>query len=93
MAEELNVIRVLTETELCRMLGISNKTFERMRYRGDVPPKTQLSDRRVGYRVCDVQQWLDAKRQSTEEPKQLTACKGAAERFGRSPQHTDRLRP
>ena len=52
MAEGLNAIRVLTETELCRTLGISNKTFERMRYRGDVPPKTQLSDRRVGYRVC-----------------------------------------
>ena len=73
MAEGLNAIRVLTETELCRTLGISNKTFERMRYRGDVPPKTQLSARRVGYRVCDVEEWLDRRRQSTEEPKQLTA--------------------
>ena len=68
MVEELNVIRVLTETELCRMLGISNKTFERMRYRGDIPPKTQLSDRRVGYRVCDVEEWLDRRRQSNETP-------------------------
>ena len=33
MAEGLNAIRVLTETELCRTLGISNKTFERMRLR------------------------------------------------------------
>jgi predicted DNA-binding transcriptional regulator AlpA len=73
MGDGLSGIRVLTETELCRTLGISNKTFERMRYRGDIPPKTQLSDRRVGYRVCDVEEWLDRRRQSTEEPKQLTA--------------------
>jgi predicted DNA-binding transcriptional regulator AlpA len=68
MADGLNAIRVLNETELCRMLGISNKTFERMRYRGDVPPKTQLSDRRVGYRVCDVEEWLDRRRQADDTP-------------------------
>ena len=55
------------------MLGLSKKTCERLRWRGDVPPKTQLSDRRVGYRVCDVEEWLARRRQSTEEPKQLTA--------------------
>jgi predicted DNA-binding transcriptional regulator AlpA len=83
MTDGLNAIRVLTETELCRTLGISNKTFERMRYRGDVPPKTQLSDRRIGYRVCDVEEWLDRRRQAddtasfgaakTQIEKQLTA--------------------
>jgi predicted DNA-binding transcriptional regulator AlpA len=73
MGEELNSIRVLSETELRQMLGISERTFDRLRYRGDVPPKTQLSDRRVGYRVCDVEEWLDRRRQSTEEPKQFTA--------------------
>jgi predicted DNA-binding transcriptional regulator AlpA len=39
-----------------------------MKQRGDVPPKTQLSERRVGYRVCDVEEWLDKRRrQVTEE--------------------------
>jgi hypothetical protein len=48
-----------------------------------VPPKTQLSDRRVGYRVCDVEEWLDRRRQADDTPpfgaaktqieKQLTA--------------------
>jgi predicted DNA-binding transcriptional regulator AlpA len=61
-AEGLNAIRVLSETELRQALGISEKTFERMRYRGDVPPKTQISARRVGYRVRDVEQWLDRRR-------------------------------
>ena len=69
----LNAIRVVSETELRQMLGLSKKTFERLRWRGDVPPKTQLSDRRVGYRVCDVEEWLDRRRQSTEEPKQAIA--------------------
>src|SRR6516164_8638582 len=32
-----------------------------------LPRKTQLSERRVGYRVCDVEEWLDRRRQSTEE--------------------------
>ena len=79
MADELNAIRILTETELCRTLGISNKTFERMRYRGDVPPKTQLSDRRVGYRVCDVEKWLDRRRQANDTPP-LSAAKTQIEK-------------
>jgi predicted DNA-binding transcriptional regulator AlpA len=73
MAEGLNTIRVLSETELRQMLGISERTFDRMRYRGDIPPKTQISERRVGYRLCDVEEWLDQRRQSTEEPKELIA--------------------
>jgi predicted DNA-binding transcriptional regulator AlpA len=70
---EPNSIRVLNEVELRQMLGISERTFDRLRYRGDLPRRTQLSDRRVGYRVIDVEEWLDRCRQSTEEPKQLTA--------------------
>jgi predicted DNA-binding transcriptional regulator AlpA len=73
MGDALNAIRVLSETELRQMLGISERTFDRLRYKGDIPPKTQLSDRRVGYRVCDVEAWLNRRRQSTEEPQQLTA--------------------
>jgi predicted DNA-binding transcriptional regulator AlpA len=64
MTEELDSIRVVSEVELRRMLGISDKTFERMRLRGDVPPKTQLSARRIGYRVVDVKEWLDQRRRS-----------------------------
>ena len=68
MAEGLNAIRVLNEVELRQMLGISERTFDRLRYRGDLPPKTQLSDRRVGYRVSDVEEWLDRRRQSNDHP-------------------------
>ena len=63
MSEEFDAIRVVSEPELRRMLGLSEKTFERMRLRGDAPPKPQLSERRVGYRVSDIKQWLDGRRQ------------------------------
>jgi predicted DNA-binding transcriptional regulator AlpA len=66
MAQGLNAVRVLSETELREMLGISERTFDRMRYRGDVPPKTKISERRIGYRVCDVEEWLDRRRQPDE---------------------------
>ena len=45
---DANSIRVLTEPELLQVLGLSERTFDRMKQRGDVPPKTQLSERRVG---------------------------------------------
>ena len=48
MSEDLDAIRVITEPELRRILSISDQTFERLKARGDVPPKTQLSDRRIG---------------------------------------------
>jgi predicted DNA-binding transcriptional regulator AlpA len=66
--DDVNSIRVLSEPELLRVLGLSDRTFDRMKQRGDAPPKTQLSVGRVGYRVCDVEEWLDKKRrQVTEE--------------------------
>jgi predicted DNA-binding transcriptional regulator AlpA len=63
-------IRVLSEPELLQVLGLSERTFERMKQRGDAPPKTQLSERRVGYRVCDVKEWLDRRRQPNAEAAQ-----------------------
>jgi hypothetical protein len=33
-----------------------------MRARGEAPPITKLSERRIGYRVIDLKEWLDARR-------------------------------
>jgi predicted DNA-binding transcriptional regulator AlpA len=63
MSEDLDAIRVITEPELRRILSISDQTFERLKAKGDVPRKTQLSDRRIGYRVADIKAWLDRRRQ------------------------------
>jgi hypothetical protein len=36
-----------------------------MRVRGDLPPVTRLSERRIGYRIIDIATWLDARRVTT----------------------------
>jgi hypothetical protein len=33
-----------------------------MRARGETPPITQLSQRRIGYRLADLKAWLDSRR-------------------------------
>jgi predicted DNA-binding transcriptional regulator AlpA len=55
-------IRVLSEPETAQALGLSQRTFDRLKAVGDVPAKTRLSEGRVGYRVCDIAAWLDARR-------------------------------
>ena len=60
--DDLNSIRVLSEPETYRAVGLSDRTWERLKAIGDVPPKTRLSEGRVGYRVCDIKEWLDKRR-------------------------------
>jgi predicted DNA-binding transcriptional regulator AlpA len=51
--------RVLSRQETSQMLGLSLRTFARLEYSGDVPPRIRLSPRRVGYRLSDVKVWID----------------------------------
>jgi predicted DNA-binding transcriptional regulator AlpA len=60
---DLDSIRVLSEPETIRALGVSDRTFDRLKAIGDVPQKTRLSQGRVGYRVCDIKEWLDGRRE------------------------------
>jgi predicted DNA-binding transcriptional regulator AlpA len=43
-------------------MGVSARTFERIEAAGDGPAKTRLSEGRIGYRVSDLETWLDARR-------------------------------
>jgi len=56
------LIRVLSKPEARRAANLSDRTWDRMEARGETPPKTQLSDNRIGYRLIDVAKWLDARR-------------------------------
>lgn len=55
--------RVITEAEAARMVGLSVPTLRRMRYdekrenRG--PRHVRLSERRIGYRLFDLDAWLE----------------------------------
>ncbi len=57
------LVKVLTEPEARDISGhLSERTWQRLDERGDLPAKTQLSDNRVGYRLIDIFRWLEARR-------------------------------
>ena len=58
----IELVKVLTRPELIAALGIQRNTLDRLEARGEGPPRTQLSPNRIGYRVCDVKEWLDRRR-------------------------------
>jgi predicted DNA-binding transcriptional regulator AlpA len=62
-------IRTFDTGETVEVLGLSRRTWERLDQLGDTPTKTQLSEGRVGYRVCHIAEWLDKRRvKETPEP-------------------------
>jgi predicted DNA-binding transcriptional regulator AlpA len=59
---DLDSIRVIPRSEAVRVLNLSPRTWDRLEREGNTPPKTQLSEGRVGYRVSDLKDWLDSRR-------------------------------
>jgi predicted DNA-binding transcriptional regulator AlpA len=57
-------VRVLSEPEVVAALGLSRRTWDRLKSLGDIPAKTRLSEGRIGYRVSDIAAWLDARREA-----------------------------
>ena len=58
-------VRVISDKEMPGLLNISLATWERSKKAGDRPMVTQLSARRIGYRVDHIRVWLDGKRRSS----------------------------
>jgi predicted DNA-binding transcriptional regulator AlpA len=58
------LVRVLNRTETLKALGVSDRTFDRIEAAGEGPPRTRLSANRIGYRVSDLQRWLDCRREA-----------------------------
>jgi predicted DNA-binding transcriptional regulator AlpA len=56
---------LMTRAEAVQYLGISIATFWRLIAAGEAPPHIQLSRRRVGYRVEDLDAWLLSRRIGT----------------------------
>lgn len=59
---DINSVKVLNRRDAIQHLGVSERTFERIEAAGDGPAKTRLSEGRIGYRVSDLETWLDARR-------------------------------
>ena len=63
-----DLVRVLSEPEAVEALGLSRRTWDRLKSLGDIPVKTRLSEGRIGYRICDIAAWLDTRREGGFEP-------------------------
>ena len=57
--------QVLSDELLASLMGTSIDTLQRLRVKGDAPPRTRLSERRHGTRMRDYQEWLDSKREGS----------------------------
>jgi prophage regulatory protein len=53
--------RVLDERAAAAFIGLSAPTLERIRKLGRAPRHLRLSERRLGYKVCDLLAWLEAR--------------------------------
>jgi predicted DNA-binding transcriptional regulator AlpA len=59
---DLDLVRVVDEPTALSLIGLSVDTWDRLKAKGETPPATRLSARRIGYRVTDLKEWLDARR-------------------------------
>lgn len=61
MSDNTDDIGLVTEQELCKQLGISAVTVQRMRYEGWGPKFVVLGPRRIAYRPSAISEWLAAR--------------------------------
>ena len=62
MSDAFDSVRVVDEPTAIGLVGLSRDTWDRLRARGEAPPVTKISERRIGYRLIDLKVWLDARR-------------------------------
>ena len=43
----------------CKILGLSRRTIDRMEERGEFPKRVLLSPMRKGFRVSDLNKWME----------------------------------
>jgi len=60
LPDSLTPERILSAAQAAQFIGISRSTFTRMRRAGKLPPSLQLSERRIGWRVRDLIEHLEA---------------------------------
>lgn len=59
---------IVTESEAAHMLRLSPRTMQRLRADGAGPPIVHLTERRVGYRIIDLNDWAAARVSSAGSP-------------------------
>jgi predicted DNA-binding transcriptional regulator AlpA len=52
---------ILSNLQAAEMIGCHRATLEKLHRRGEGPPRIRISDRRFGYRLGDLRQWLQSR--------------------------------
>jgi predicted DNA-binding transcriptional regulator AlpA len=73
-----NLLRVLNRRQTIGLVGVSERTWERLESLGDVPIKTRLSEGRVGFRLDHIKEWLDARCEAPSARDMLASVPGRA---------------
>lgn len=61
---------LLNQGQAASLIGVSERTLECWRWRGDGPPYVKISRRAVRYRRKDIQEWAESRLQrSTSDPQ------------------------
>ncbi|MCK4414548.1 MAG: AlpA family phage regulatory protein [Candidatus Eisenbacteria sp.] len=53
---------ILRRKETCRFVGLSDSTIRRLEIRGKFPRRVKLTERLIGWRRCDLEAWVQARR-------------------------------
>jgi predicted DNA-binding transcriptional regulator AlpA len=55
--------QVLTKVQTANALGCSTDTLDRLAARSEGPPRIRISERRIGYPLSGIRQWLADRQQ------------------------------
>lgn len=58
--EIVSKLRIIRTAELANLLGISQTTLWRWRQKGAFPQPIPLGPRMVGWKITDIETWLDS---------------------------------
>ncbi|EHZ2901700.1 AlpA family phage regulatory protein [Vibrio vulnificus] len=58
--EILSTVKLVRQTELAMLLGISNTTLWRLRQDQNFPKPVAIRARMIGWRLSDIENWLNA---------------------------------
>jgi predicted DNA-binding transcriptional regulator AlpA len=59
----LGPYHVLTKVQTANVLGCSTDTLDRLAARSEGPPRIRISERRIGYPLSGIRQWLSDRQQ------------------------------
>lgn len=62
----------ITQPQVCKLLGISRSSVERLRKTDSFPKPRQLGVRLVGFRVSEIKDWMDRLPPAQDQPTWLT---------------------